>query len=161
MMTEPTSTDQLPSGASQPPSPPPPTRVVLDPSKAVAGPAIALIVTAGLDLIGGLFMTFASFLSLTVGTGMHRLHDLDDVDVYEQLISGAFGFILCLFGVALSALIIYGAIKMLQLHSWGLSVTAAILAVIPCISPCCIIGIPFGIWALVVLNRPEVKAAFV
>jgi hypothetical protein len=31
---------------------------------------------------------------------------------------------------------------------------------IPCISPCCLLGLPIGIWALVVLLKPEVKAAF-
>ena len=25
---------------------------------------------------------------------------------------------------------------------------------------CCLLGVPFGIWALVVLNKPEVKAQF-
>ena len=36
---------------------------------------------------------------------------------------------------------------------------AAIIAMIPC-HGCCILGLPFGIWALVVLSAPEVKAAF-
>jgi hypothetical protein len=38
--------------------------------------------------------------------------------------------------------------------------TAAILALVPCTSPCCLAGIPAGIWALVVLAKPEVKAGF-
>lgn len=37
---------------------------------------------------------------------------------------------------------------------------AAILAMIPCVSPCCLLGLPLGIWALIVLLKPEVKAAF-
>jgi hypothetical protein len=49
---------------------------------------------------------------------------------------------------------------MKNLQSYGLAMTASIVAMIPCISPCCILGLPFGIWALVILNRPEVKAAF-
>jgi hypothetical protein len=160
-MSDPTSPEQIPAGAALPPSPPPATRVLLDPSKAVTGPAIALIITAGLDLFGGLFLTFASFLSLTVGSGFHRFDDFGDAEAFEQLLSGAFGFVLFLGGAAISALIVYGAIKMMQMQSWGLAMTAAILAVIPCVSsPCCVVGIPFGIWALVVLQRPEVKEAF-
>ena len=31
---------------------------------------------------------------------------------------------------------------------------------VPCISPCCLLGLPFGIWALSVLNKPHVQAAF-
>jgi len=40
-------------------------------------------------------------------------------------------------------------------------VVASILAMVPCISPCCLLGIPIGIWALVVLMKPEVQQAFV
>jgi hypothetical protein len=59
------------------------------------------------------------------------------------------------------AAILFGALKMMRLQSYGWAMAAAILAVIPCLSPCCCLGIPFGIWALVVLSKPEVKAAFV
>ena len=38
--------------------------------------------------------------------------------------------------------------------------TAAIVAVIPCVAPCCLLSLPFGIWALVVLGDSSVKAAF-
>jgi hypothetical protein len=31
---------------------------------------------------------------------------------------------------------------------------------IPCTGPCCIVSLPLGIWALVVLMSPDVKAAF-
>jgi hypothetical protein len=44
--------------------------------------------------------------------------------------------------------------------SYGGSMTGAILACIPCLSPCCFLGIPFGIWALVVLNDTAVKDWF-
>ena len=49
---------------------------------------------------------------------------------------------------------------MKSLTSYGGAMTGAILAVIPCFSPCCIVGIPIGIWALVVLNDPVVKKGF-
>ena len=47
-----------------------------------------------------------------------------------------------------------------KLRSRGLAMTAAILAMIPCFSPCCLLGLPFGIWALVVLSKPEVQSQF-
>jgi hypothetical protein len=49
---------------------------------------------------------------------------------------------------------------MQQLTSHGLAMAAAIIAMIPCFSPCCVLGLPFGIWALVVLSKPEVKSQF-
>ncbi|WP_442505534.1 hypothetical protein SH528x_004325 [Novipirellula sp. SH528] len=62
--------------------------------------------------------------------------------------------------IAINSLILFSAIKMKGLKNYSLALTGAILAVIPCISPCYFLGIPFGIWALVVLMRPEVKQAF-
>jgi hypothetical protein len=49
---------------------------------------------------------------------------------------------------------------MQSLRSYGFAFAAAILAMIPCLTPCCVLGLPFGIWALVVLNKPEVKSQF-
>ena len=53
-----------------------------------------------------------------------------------------------------------GATKMAALQSYNLSMAAAIVALVPCLSPCCVLTLPFGVWALVVLVKPEVKAAF-
>jgi hypothetical protein len=36
---------------------------------------------------------------------------------------------------------------------------ASVVAMLPC-QCCCLFGLPFGIWALVVLNKPEVKSHF-
>jgi len=63
-------------------------------------------------------------------------------------------------GLATSILVVVGAQKMKNLESYGLAKAAAIIAIIPCISPCCILGIPFGIMALNALNDPGVKQAF-
>jgi hypothetical protein len=51
---------------------------------------------------------------------------------------------------------------MRNLKGWGMAMTAAVLSVIPlCFnSCCCLIAMPAGIWALVVLNKPEVKSSF-
>jgi hypothetical protein len=59
-------------------------------------------------------------------------------------------------------LLIIGGVQMLRLHSYGLAVFGSILAAIPCVScsACCGIGAGVGIWALIVLMNPEVRAAF-
>ena len=57
-------------------------------------------------------------------------------------------------------LVLLAAVQMKGLRSFGFAMTGAILAMIPC-NVCCLLGLPFGIWALVVLNRPDVKSAFV
>jgi len=35
----------------------------------------------------------------------------------------------------------------------------AVVAMLPC-QCCCLLGLPAGIWALVVLNKPEVNSQF-
>lgn len=53
-----------------------------------------------------------------------------------------------------------GSVSMIQMKNYQLAQTAAILSVIPFCSPCFVLGIPFGIWALILLNRPDVKQRF-
>jgi hypothetical protein len=61
------------------------------------------------------------------------------------------------FGIGI--VIIVGAVKMMRLRSHGLATAASALAMLPC-GPAWLLGLPMGIWSLVVLNRQNVKAAF-
>ncbi|MBM7118437.1 hypothetical protein [Archangium primigenium] len=131
--------------------------------EAVSGPAILLMVTAGLGLAGAFF----SFISSMMGGGTlspEQLEQLRQTNM-ENLIpwverANSFGVVGNLFTLALSGVTFYGALQMKNLRNYGLSMAAAIIAIVPCFGPCCCIGIPAGIWALVVINKPEVKAAF-
>jgi hypothetical protein len=62
--------------------------------------------------------------------------------------------------LVIGTLIIYAMLKMRRLESYGLSLTGTILAMLPCISPCCLLGFPLGIWALIVLLEEDVKRYF-
>jgi hypothetical protein len=65
--------------------------------------------------------------------------------------------------LAATVLPILAGVRMRQLRSYGLSVTGAVVAAAPCISPMsclCGLGLGVGIWALVVLLNPAVKSAF-
>ncbi|OWK45051.1 hypothetical protein [Fimbriiglobus ruber] len=59
-----------------------------------------------------------------------------------------------------SVVVIVGGVKMKNLTSLAWARWASVLAMIPCVSGCCLLGLPIGIWALTVLAAPEVKAAF-
>jgi hypothetical protein len=59
----------------------------------------------------------------------------------------------------LMLVILYGAWKMMRGESYAWAMTASILSLFPC-TGCCILGAPFGIWALVVLNDSSVRAYF-
>jgi hypothetical protein len=65
-----------------------------------------------------------------------------------------------LLALIVAPLIIYGAIQMMKGKKYGLAKASAILAIIPFTSCCFLIGIPIGIWALIVLSKPDVKAFF-
>ena len=67
------------------------------------------------------------------------------------------------FGILWSGFVIIAGIKMRQLKSWGLVLAGAIMAAIPCCGGqilMCFPGLPVGIWAIVILCKPNVKSAF-
>jgi hypothetical protein len=57
-------------------------------------------------------------------------------------------------------LTLFGSIRMLSLHSYGLAMFGAILTAIPFVTPCCLIGQIAGIWAILILLNPDVRKAF-
>ena len=60
--------------------------------------------------------------------------------------------------VAWNLVILLGAVGMIRLKGYGLAIAGSIMA-LPAV-PGAILGLPFGIWALIVLSRREVKDAF-
>jgi hypothetical protein len=55
---------------------------------------------------------------------------------------------------------VLGAVSMLRLRWYGLAVTGSILAMLNFGECCCLLGLPVGIWSLIVLMRPEVRQSF-
>lgn len=141
----------------------------------VSAPAIALMVVGGICLMLSLFGVGSSVLMLVGGDAMkaqnqQQMEDLRQqlgdnaqiVDFMEQMNSiqqGPIGLIMNLIALVIAGLILFGAIKMKNLQSYGLALTAAILAMLP-LNSCCCLGLPIGVWALVVLLNGDVKNAF-
>lgn len=127
-----------------------------DAYRQVSGPSVGLLITG---ILGGI-LSITALISISIGTSISSIITHRFSDRYEELYEGAFGIGSSFVGILIAAFIIYAALKMKELSQWGLCVAACVLAMIPCISPCCIIGLPIGIWCLVILLRPEVKEAF-
>lgn len=111
----------------------------------VSGPAVSLIVTGVLGLVFGVLGVMAT------AAPRHAVPVMFSVPV---------NIVLSSIGIIMSIIVLMGAIKMKGLENYGFAMAASIIALIPCTSPCCFLGLPFGIWALVVLCDPVVKASF-
>jgi hypothetical protein len=143
-----------------PPSMPPPPMGGAMASQQVQGPAMGLLVTAGLALL----FTVLGLVMNIAGVGMGSLGSMAGgsaaTDQYMSMMSGGVGIVVSLLGLALYGFVVWGALQMKQLRNWNIAMGASIAAMLPC-SCCCIIGLPIGIWSLIVLMKPEVKSAFV
>ena len=119
----------------------------------LAGPAIALIVCRFISILVRLIYLPIAVYRAAIMPGP----EIDEARRLGQLLGAGCCvpiMILC------DVFVAFGAFQMKSASNYGLAVTAAIIAVIPCFSSCYMIGIPFGIWALIFLNDQEVKAAF-
>jgi hypothetical protein len=122
----------------------------------VTGPAIGLIVVAVLG-----FLAQAASLVWRLFFAAAMMANRPQVGPFgNMMFSGTVTTISSIIGMLVSGLILFGGLKMQKLENYGLAMAASIVAMIPCISPCCLVGLPIGIWAVVVLSKPEVKNAF-
>jgi hypothetical protein len=65
---------------------------------------------------------------------------------------------LCILFFPTLAFSIYGALQMMNARKYGFAIASAIITIL---SGCVVvIGFPIGIWALIVLLKPEIKSAF-
>lgn len=62
--------------------------------------------------------------------------------------------------IVINLLIIFGAAQMMRMRTWGLAVAVSVLSMLNCGTFCCVLGLPFGIWSIIVLMSPDVKLAF-
>jgi hypothetical protein len=129
-------------------------------------PGILLLVTGVLNILGALYYMVNGFVTLAnPEAAMQMAKSINpnqpaDPGMYRGIAIGyiALGIVALLCAVVM----IIGGLKMRALTAHGLALFAAVLALVPCISPtaCCALGVVSGIWALVVLANPEVKSAF-
>ncbi len=154
-----TTVGQLPEFAAGAPGPAPITPIQPGvpgmAAEQVNGPAIGLIVVAVL----GALIQITSLIMHLAGSTMLAVNRMPN-NPWASMFSGTVGVVSAVVGLVISAVIFLAALKMKRLENYGLAMAGAIIALIPCFSPCCLLGLPIGIWALVVLMKPEVKAAF-
>lgn len=111
-----------------------------------SAPALGLIITASIDLVlsalGGLII-----LAVIAAPGVQG----------QEAFGMGWNIAGVIVSVGLNVLIIVGMINMRRLTNYGLAMNAAVLALLPCFH-CCLIKLPFAIWAIVVLS--EIRPSF-
>jgi len=126
----------------------------------VSGPAIGLMVTAGLGALAQLVSMVINIIGAGAGMAGAASQGQPEVPAWAHAMSGGLGVVFNVVGLIMSVVIFMGAMKMKKLESYNFALAGTIIAMVPCISPCCLVGLPIGIWALVILMKPEVKSAF-
>ena len=137
--------------------PPPPTYVTVDSREQVQTPGLLLMIVG---IVGAVLQVLSVILNM-VGVGVGAIGATEAPEFVTQMMSGVIGIVFSVVAIAVGLFIAYAGMQMRQLRNYTLSIIGAIVAMIPCLSPCCCLGLPVGIWALVVLFKPGVRDAFV
>jgi len=116
-----------------------------DPRRQVRAPAIALLAVGLLYCFGGTMFMRTDLSQVLWEPGVWTWGRTDELAV------GAVAWVL-------GVILLVAAVQMMRLRGYRLAVAGSILAV-P-IPPLFLVGLPVGIWALVVLRRPDVRAGF-
>ena len=116
-----------------------------DALEAVKTPSLLLMIFGGVST--------ASSCLVSAGSLMSYLSAGDP----GQIVATAWSVV----GIVFNALIVFAGFKMKSLQMYPLAIAGAVFCCLPfCSGFCCVVGVVPGIWAVVVLMRPEVKAAF-
>lgn len=135
----------------------------------ILAPAIALMVVALLGLLGSSALAIGTWRDLANiraheerGEPLTVAKSTSKPDETPAEMRGrlTFNFWMWSAQVVVAVPILAGAIQMARRRTWWLALTGSLLACIPVLGPCCLLGVPFGIWSTVVLCLGSVRAAF-
>lgn len=128
-----------------------------DVSGLVMPPAICLIVVACLGLAASLF-------NIVVAVAFDPpAADPNAPPFMQGFQRGGFGPVAAIVHsgfLLLNSLIILGGIQMLRMKNRTMAIAASVLAMLNFGTCCCLLGLPIGIWSLIILLREDVTAAF-
>ena len=121
-------------------------------------PATALIVVASLAIALGVFGLIVDLIIVVSGSlEMLEARNRSPIPKTTQILVRTVWGITTLL---ISCYVLYGAIGMRKLTNYWAARRASIVAMIPLLGPCLVLGIPFGIWAFAILCKPEVISLF-
>jgi len=120
-------------------------------------PARGLLVAGIVDLLAAVAIVLIPVLVRLGHTipGIDRRLSVGNMDFSETV----FFLVVAIVSLVLGIILLIGSARMFDLQNWGIAGFAAVGAILPCALgfP---ISLPFGIWALLVLSRRDVRTAF-
>lgn len=119
------------------------------PRQLLLGPAIGLLALSILHAFGWLFYAvYVYSIASDPEASPETARQLTIFCMYYSI------------SILYSLLLASGAFSMLRRGSYLWATTTCVLALVPFLGPCYFFAIPFGIWGLLILRRPHVRAAF-
>ena len=127
------------------------------PEDLVRWPGVALLFVGIADLIVSIFTLLSGDAVFSAAVEALRK---ENPELAEQLLkqwADPTNLVMTGVGLLISILVALGGWSLMSHKSWGLALMGAILTMIPCFGPCCGVFFPFGLWAVVVLMRADVR----
>ena len=111
-------------------------------------PSIMLIVVGILGVLAGV----AQIIFAVTGVGNDPL---DPPTKEDRIVEYVWACVSLLWG----GFVAFGGFQMKSFGSRSLAIAGAVVAMVP-LNVCCLFGLPVGIWAITILNKPEVQESF-
>lgn len=129
------------------------------------GPAIGLLVTGILSLLvqGFFLMHTAAYTPEMVLQSVPPPPDpaqREGQELFVRFLFGRSGTVFQLISLAMSLMVSLGGVAMAMRKFRGLAIMGSILAIVNLSWCCFLLGLPMGVWSLIVLFRPEVAEVF-
>ena len=123
----------------------------------VKPPAMILMILSIISIVlsGGVLIFSAGQIDMAIFEDFTRANPVEQ----EKAVNVIGNLVALILSIPFHILFIFACKKMMKLESKSVVWMMLILAVIPCCTPCCL-GLPIGIWGIVVMNDPIVKLAF-
>lgn len=125
------------------------------PQLMVTLPAIFLIINS---VLAAGYLVFSLYLVTVMPMPDPPPNLRGNVEAYK--IGYQIGMFLIAIPILGNVLTVATSIQMIRFKTWNWALTGAIASTVPCSCWCSLLGVPLGIWAIVVLSRPDVKKHF-
>jgi hypothetical protein len=153
-------------GPATPPPPPPPTRDWDEPPPPFDPASAAPLTPVGITLV--IYNALSVVTSALLLPALPMLAQLMDEEAKRdpemrrvaEIYRSPWLAGVCGVGLLLAIVALAGSICLLRRRVYGLAMTGAVLTMVNPSGCCCVLGLGVGIWAVAVLVKPEVQAAF-